>query len=672
VASAKLAQPVARLQPTWAVNALAQAAGQAALKDHAFVRRTRDFVRAARDSLVEALRGTPGIAVFPGVANFLLLRLDCPGWSVSRLEAELARGGFLIRNASNFWGLDDRYWRIAVRRPEENERFVAAVRQLLTGPPSQTSHHDALRNRVQTTEGGGDGFDGLVRQGRNLRPLMVLGASSHAGKSLLVAGLGRLFAARGYRVAPFKAQNMSLNSFVTREGCEIARAQAVQAEACQVEPHTDMNPILLKPMRDGCQVIVQGRPLGRMETLEYYHRRPELWPRVTAAYDRLRSRFELILLEGAGSPVEVNLRETDLVNMAMAEYADARVILVADIERGGVFAQIVGTWELLDPCERDRVIGFVINKFRGTRTLLDSGLDFLERRTGRPVLGVLPYDESIRVEEEDSLGVPGSMGAERGEIDVLVVRLPGMSNFTDFWALARVPRVRVRFVARWEDWGSPDLVILPGTRTTVADLRWLERSGLKEPVCDTVRRPSAPIVLGICGGFQMLGRTIEDPGGVESDVPWMAGLNMLDARTVFASEKSLHQVRGNFCEDTPLGSLCVELVGYEVHMGQTLRGPSARPLLSLRRIDSGEPLLDGAIDASGRVWGTYVHGLLDAPPVAEQIVEWLRRRRGLPPLGEHDAGSHREFLSARYGRLAAFLQEHMRLEPVLAALTDAL
>ncbi len=502
----------------------------------------------------------------------------------------------------------------------------------------------------------------------SLRPLMVLGTSSHAGKSLLAAGFGRLFADAGLRVAPFKAQNMSLNSFVTADGGEIARAQVVQAEACGVEPHTDMNPILLKPMRDGCQVIADGRPIGHMSTLEYYARKRELWGRVTAAFDRLKSENDLVVLEGAGSPVEVNLRDTDLVNLAMAEYADASCVIVADIERGGVFAQIVGTWELLEPAERERVVGWVINKFRGTRSLLDSGLDFIRERTGRPVLGVLPFDDTIQLDEEDSLGLGHDMGSPDADIDVVVIRLPGISNFTDFWSLARVPRVRVRFVHSSFEWGRPDLVIVPGTRTTADAIKWLTDFGLDERLQSAAADPAGPLVLGICGGYQLLGSWINDRLSVESDRASVAGLGLLRVTTEFRNEKTLHRVRGHFCPGTPFSSATSEIVGYEVHMGETIRGPDVRPLIEIERTRTGESLLDGAVDDSGRVFGTYVHGLFDSANVAWQLVSLLRERRGLAPLGSADSQSHREFQASRYARLANFLREHLDFGLVSASI----
>lgn len=497
--------------------------------------------------------------------------------------------------------------------------------------------------------------------------LMVLGTASHVGKSVLTAAFCRLLAEAGYRVAPFKAQNMALNSFVTSEGDEIGRAQVAQAEACGIEPHVDMNPILLKPMGGVSQVVVEGHPIGVLSAREYYREKATLWPRVTASYDRLASHYERIVLEGAGSPVEINLKEHDLTNLRMAHYADAAIILVADIERGGVFAQIIGTWELLEPRDRARVVGFVINKFRGDVTLLDSGLAFVRERTGVPVLGVLPYRPDLQIDQEDSLGVEETATFDRselrrGELDVVVARLPGLSNFTDFWPLSRFPGVRVRYVERGNDLGRPDLVVLPGTKTTVRDLDWLRRVGLAERIVNSRLEQDGPWILGICGGFQMLGRSIEDPLGVESDQERVDGLGLLDTVTRFAATKNRHLVTGRV-----LGSE-IPVLGYEIHMGETERGDATTPWLTLVRRQSRASILDGAIDTAARVSGTYVHGIFDSVPFTLAFVNQLRVRRNLAPLAEPEWQSHRDFLAARYANLAGLLRAHLNLAPIWAAL----
>jgi adenosylcobyric acid synthase len=499
------------------------------------------------------------------------------------------------------------------------------------------------------------------------RALMIQGTASHVGKSVLAAAFGCWLRQQGRRVAPFKAQNMSLNSYVTLRGEEIARSQAVQAEALGLEPTADMNPVLLKPLEHGCQVVVGGHGVGVMSIREYYAYKPAAWRAITASYDRLAAAHDVVVLEGAGSPAEINLKDNDLVNMRMAAHADATVVLVADIERGGVFAQIVGTWELLEADERQRVAGFLINKFRGDAGLLASGLDYVRRRTGRPVVGVLPYDPAVQLDEEDSLGLPEA-AVSTGEVDVVVLRLPGLSNFTDFAALARAPGVAVRYASAPEQLHRPDLVILPGTRTTVRALAWLRATGLAEACVGLAAAADGPYLLGLCGGFQLLGRTIADPHGVEAVGPAVEGLGLLEVDTEFQPRKTLSRVEAEVIAPGSLGHGC-PAVGYEVHQGTSRRRPGVPPWLRLRRGVDGLPVEDGAVSGDGRVCGTYVHGLFDDARFCRALVEALRRRRGLPPLAEQDWLSRREFAARRYAVLAGWLEKHCDLRPVLEKLT---
>ncbi len=497
---------------------------------------------------------------------------------------------------------------------------------------------------------------------------MVLGTASHVGKSVVTTAFCRLLAERGVRVAPFKAQNMALNSYVTREGGEIGRAQAAQAEAAGVDARNAMNPVLLKPTGGVSQVVVDGAPIGVMSARAYYAAKATIWPRIVRAYDRLADEFDVIVLEGAGSPVEVNLVEHDLTNLRMARHADAAVILVADIERGGVFAQLVGTWELLAEADRRRVIGFVINKFRGDVSLLDSGLDFLRERTGVPVLGVLPYRSDLGVDQEDSLGVDETTSPEDAQagpgplIEIAVIRLPHLSNFTDFDPLKQIPGVRLRYVASVARMGRPDVVILPGTKATVLDLDWLRETGLAGAIVAQSTEPSSPTIVGICGGFQMLGRVLEDPHQVESPRISAEGLGLLGVSTRFAAEKHRHRVQGRPVDGGP------SIVGYEIHMGETTRDEGVRSCFELTRESDGVTLLDGAADPSGRIFGTYVHGLFDRPAYAADFVGRLRERRGLPPLDAVCWEEHRLSRADRYGPLAALMREYVDLGPVWSAL----
>ena len=486
------------------------------------------------------------------------------------------------------------------------------------------------------------------------KAIMIQGTMSNAGKSFLVAGLCRLFQRDGFRVAPFKSQNMALNSYVTADGCEIGRAQAVQAEACGLLPDVRMNPILLKPVTDmGSQVILMGKPAGIMKADEYYRKKKEYIPLIRDAYESLAAENDIIVIEGAGSPVELNLKENDIVNMGMAEIADSPVILVGDIDRGGVFAQLYGTCALLEPHEKERIVGLIINKFRGDIGLLTGGLETLEQLTGKRVLGVVPYMD-VRMEAEDSLAdclqeKPSGDGTPAG-IDIAVIRFPRISNFTDFQPLSGEPGVRVRYVGTMDELGSPDLIILPGTRSTMKDLGWFRECGLMEAVLG-IHGKGTP-VLGICGGYQMLGTRIEDPDGQEGS-GFMAGLCLLPAVTVFKAEKVTRQAAGRTAVTGILSLDGLPLEGYEVHQGRTF-SDGASPFA----------VLDGAADGcvSGLVFGTYLHGLFDSDPFRRSFLEWLAVRKGvsLPDSGLN----YRTGRGRQYDRAAEILRSSIDLEAV--------
>ena len=463
--------------------------------------------------------------------------------------------------------------------------------------------------------------------------LMILGTASHAGKSLTVAALCRILRQDGFKVAPFKAQNMALNSYATREGHEIGRAQAMQAQAAGIEPHVDMNPILLKPTSDvGSQVIINGKVFGNYRGEDYYRLKPQLLDAVSAAYRRLAMRYEIIVLEGAGSPVEMNLKDRDVVNMKMAEIADARCILVADIDRGGVFASLVGTYSLLEPVERDRFGGFLINKFRGDLSLFTTGIDFLENRLSQPCLGVIPYLHDHCIDDEDSVSLEGRDVRPQLEDDeklrVCVVGLPYISNFTDFTALESMPGVTVYYTRRLEDARVADVLVLPGSKNTIIDLVWLRENGWDGAIKAHVEA-GKPLV-GICGGFQMLGREIRDPWRAESEIEAVVGLNLVDVTTVLAKEKITCQATARLAEPRDFigDSSSVLFSGYEIHLGETLLGDGARPLFRLTRLGEIEGRDDGAISDDGLVLGTYLHGLFDSAEGIELLLNHWRKLCG--------------------------------------------
>ena len=492
--------------------------------------------------------------------------------------------------------------------------------------------------------------------------IMVQGASSHVGKSILAAALCRIFAQDGLSVAPFKAQNMSLNSFATPDGGEIGRSQAVQAAAAMTTPRVEMNPLLLKPEGGSrSQVVLMGRPHAVASAREYYRMKPLIWDTVTASLDRLRAEYDVVVMEGAGSPAEVNLKQHDIVNMRMALHADAPVLLVGDIDRGGVFAQLVGTMILLEPEERALVKGLVINKFRGDPSLLGDGLDFLEKRTGAPVAGVIPWFTDIHIAEEDSLGLDSHEEGDEGHaLDVAVMRLPHIANFDDFDPLIHEPKVRVRYVGRADEYGNPDLVIIPGSKTTVADLDWLRSKGLDRRILNS-RRNGIPVV-GICAGYQMLGEKLLDPEGVESPRSETAGLGLLPTTTTFLPRKATHQIKAKVVAGRGLLSGCQgeSVTAYEIHVGVTSADASSSPFLIESRSGRKVHLPDGALDDEGLTLGAYLHGLFHNRAVRRSILECAARQKGVTlPASGADVEP-----SAEYDKLAAHVREHLDMDLV--------
>lgn len=498
------------------------------------------------------------------------------------------------------------------------------------------------------------------------KSLMVQGTMSGAGKSLLVAGLARVLMQDGYRVAPFKSQNMALNSAITPDGFEMGRAQVVQAEAAGIEPDVAMNPILLKPTTDtGSQVIVNGKPIGTMAARDYFAFKHELVGDIMQAYNKLAAEYDIIVIEGAGSPAEINLKEDDIVNMGMAKMASAPVLLAGDIDRGGVFAQLMGTLMLLDEDERSMVKGTIVNKFRGDKTILDPGLDILRDRTGIPVVGVIPYAD-VDIDDEDSMSDRFSARKEAALVDIAVIRLPKVSNFTDFIALEALDGVDVRYVRRASELGNPDLIIVPGTKSTMADLRWMRQNGIEARIlkCADAGTP----VIGICGGYQMLGESLRDPHNVEG-ASEMTGMGLLPMRTVFDAEKRTVRVNGTIGDlEGPLGTLSGKRIeGYEIHMG--------RSELSGGHVFAGLNDADGAYRHDGcnlkNVYGSYVHGLFDSPECNAALVSALLVRKGLDAhaIGSIDMRAYKE---QQYDVLADVIRQNMDMDLVYRIVEEGL
>jgi adenosylcobyric acid synthase len=615
IMNAKTVSNMRQVMPPWSVNTFAQAVGEAALRDESYAVKTRAFVREQRDRLLEDLGSLPCLTVYPGRANYLLVRIDRKDINAPGLAQRLLQKGIAIRVCDNFDGLDARFFRLAVRTEEENLRFGCELRAALNLPPRSA--------------------------GKRRPAIMVQGTASNAGKSVLAAALCRILLQDGYRVAPFKAQNMSLNSFVTRDGGEMGRAQVVQAQASRLDPDVRMNPVLLKPTGDtGAQVILLGKPVGNMDVERYIRYKPEAFQAVREAYDSLARESEVMVLEGAGSPAEVNLKHHDIVNMAMARHAGSPVLLVGDIDRGGVFASFVGTMEVLAEWERALVAGFVINRFRGEKSLLHEAMEYTRRHTGIPTLGVVPYLHDLSLPEETR--PPG----ERVEIDL--IDLPHISNFTDFDALRIEPDVHLRIVRQARDLQSPDALILPGSKNVLRDLDYLLENGLAQKILHLGRAGNTEVI-GICGGLQILGREVADPYGIESGGRTLKGLEMLAVSTRLAKEKTLKRVEARHLDSG------LKVKGYEIHHGQT-EGNHLLPALTR---EDGEVI--GFRSADGRCWGTYLHGIFDADGFRRWFIDGLRRRRGLPPLVQIQAVYD---LEPALDRLAEVVRQNLRMAEI--------
>ena len=500
--------------------------------------------------------------------------------------------------------------------------------------------------------------------------VMLQGTGSHVGKSVLVAALCRIFLQDGLSVAPFKSQNMALNSYVTSDGGEMGRAQVVQAEAAGLAPNVIMNPVLLKPTGNATsQVIVMGKPVGNLSAKEYHERyNMTALSVVETALNKLRSDYDVVVIEGAGSPAEVNLQATEIVNMRIARMADCPVLLVADIDKGGALASVVGTLELLDPDDRDRVKGVIINKFRGDVRLFQPAVDFLEKKTGIPVLGVVPWFQGFRVQEEDTIPeetLKAGREAVENKLDVVVINLPHISNFTDFDPLEDEPDVQVRYVTKGVKLGNPDMIIIPGSKNTIHDLVYLEKSGLAAAILEQENR-GIPII-GICGGFQMLGSELHDPCHTESDIDSIKGLGLLNMITTFDPDKITTQVQGEVIGSGPLlsGVKGERVTGYEIHMGRSELGDGVVPAFRIFERSTKEvDILDGAVREDGRVLGTYIHGIFDNDVFRRHVLNLIREDKGWGILVASDAVTVREQREKDFNKLADVVRANLDIEKI--------
>jgi cobyric acid synthase CobQ/L-threonine-O-3-phosphate decarboxylase len=590
---------MARLRPDWSANALAQAVGVRALLDNSFLPKTRKYVAERRAELFIQLEKIDHLFPLSGDANFLLVRNRHPQVSVAQLADNLLKKKIIIRTCESFDSLGENYFRVAVRNAEEQQQLCNELQLCLAS--------------------------GKIKKAKKKTPaIMFQGTGSNAGKSILTAALCRILHQDGLSVAPFKAQNMSLNSGITSQGGEMGRAQLLQAQACRLDADVRMNPVLLKPSSaTGSQVIVCGKVLETMDFRDYANRRGEIFTQVQQCYDSLAAEHQVMVLEGAGSPVEINLKSRDIVNMNMALYAAAKVLLVGDIDRGGVFASFVGTMELLTEAERKQLCGFVINRFRGDQALLGDALEQTTLHTGKPFFGVVPYLSQLGLPEEDSVDFKdGLLDGKQKEGDVLdtaLIDLPHISNFTDVDALRLEEDVQVRRVCHVDELGVPDAVILPGTKNVMTDLDYLVSSGLAAAICRVADGETE--IVGICGGYQFLGELIADPHGIESLGRECHGFGLLPIKTTLQPDKTMTHCRATHL---PSGET---ISGYEIHHG-TSHGENLVPVV--RREDGMD--IGSSRAGSEHIWGTYLHGVFDADQFRRWFLDRLRRRKGWQPI----------------------------------------
>lgn len=626
---AEIAAKLRKILPPWSVNSLAQAVGARLFTDDSYHQQTRQNFTTLHKNLLARLSSISGLTVFPSAANYFLVKINGK-LSSEELFDKLLDHNITIRVCANYQGLDSSYFRVAVRNREENDQLIKALEKIFTGKTSKKP----LKNKKK-------------------KPLMIQGTSSNAGKSVLVAALCRIFIQDGIRVAPFKAQNMSLNSFVTHDGLEMGRAQVVQAQAAKLDPDVLMNPILLKPNSDvGSQIIVNGKPVGNMTVKEYVAYKTSAASMAQQCFDQLESEYEAIILEGAGSPGEVNLKHHDLVNMQMARYADAQVLLVGDIDRGGVYASFVGTMEVLEEWERNLVAGFLVNRFRGDASLLQSAHDYLYEHTGKPVLGVIPYIQHLGIPEEDSVSFKdGKLQKPRPQndhVEIALINIPHISNFTDIEPFLDEPDVYLHIVNSPEELNNPAAIVLPGSKNVIGDLQFLQKTGLADKI--KILAEKGCEIVGICGGYQILGKTIQDPYKIESDQDSVAALGLLPIETTLARDKTLTRQNGTHL---PSGN---HIYGYEIHHG--LSSGITDPLL---RFDDGN--LCGRCHTRLPIWGAYLHGIFDADKFRRWFIDNLRESKALSRLETIVAPYN---LEHAFDQLADVVRQGVDMEKVYA------
>lgn len=624
----QLAAAINELLPPWSINTMAEKVGIACMEDDGFSEASLTMLKCVRENFLYDLNAIPELKVFPTQCNFVLVKV------LDRKKADLLytcllEHGIIVRSCRNFEGLDESYFRFAIKKKSENKRLINALNLVF-----EKKHSKSARKNSN---------------------LMFQGTCSNAGKSILTTALCRILLQDGIKVAPFKAQNMSLNSFVTNGGGEIGRAQVVQAQAAKIDPDVRMNPVLLKPNSDtGSQVIVCGKAVGNMNVKQYGQYKKEVWKKVTESFDSLQAEYDTVILEGAGSPGEINLKKHDIVNMKMASYAGADVMLVGDIDRGGVYASFVGTMEVLDEWERELIKGFIVNKFRGTSSLLHSAHDSIFQRTDKKVIGVIPYLKNLSIPEEDSVsfkeGYIDNQKPVEPYVDMAVISLPHISNFTDIEPFYAEPDVFLRVVDQPDHLGTPDVLIIPGSKNVAKDLNFLNTSGFSEKIQELADNNIE--IVGICGGYIMLGKTVADPHGIESKHHAFEGLGYLDFDTVLAENKSLQRKTGIHLTSGKT------VAGYEIHHGVTNMVNS--PVLSFKDGTSC-----GHTSANNAIWGAYLHGMFDEDEFRRWFIDKKRVEKGFVAKGEVLAPYD---IEKALDRLADNVRQHIDMDKIYSSL----
>lgn len=625
MADPEIIKSLEKIMPPWRVGGIGLSVAEEAFSDDDFIPYSRKGIGRLRNDLFSMLSSLDYLKVYEGCANYLLVKIRHPSIDALGLAEKLAESSIAIRVCDNFTGLGNKWFRIAVRSQEDNTLLYESVRKIF-------------------------GLKALNLKKRKRPCLMIQGTASNAGKSIITAALCRIMADDGIRVAPFKAQNMSLNSFVTKDGFEIATAQALQAKACRIDPDVRMNPVLVKPSSDVAgQIIIKGKPLGKIDASAYFAFREKALDAVRRSFDSLSEEYDAIIIEGAGSPAEVNLKKNDIVNMSMALYACAPVLMAGDIDRGGVFASFLGSMETFTEPERKMVAGFIVNKFRGDESLLSDAFDYVEKYTGKKTLGVIPYIADLMLPEEDSVNLSNALWNSKKErqktdLDICIINLPHFSNFTDFDAFQVEDDVFLRIVNTPDEIGSPDALIIPGSKNVISDLRFLDETGLS-PKIRHLASGDRCLIIGICGGYQMLGITVEDPSNIESDISFHKGLGLIDARTVLHEDKKLKRIKARHLRSGET------IEGYEIHHGVTISNEKTRVL---ETDGHGDP---GSESICGNVSGVYMHGFFDTDGFRRWFLNSLRIRKGLAPYD--GIRSHGYLVEKELGRLSDIVRSSL-------------